>query len=79
MITASVLIPSCGHRGISGFKVTPAVGAVREPPLQLGLLFEALAKFILEQVALKQIIYQQPQTLTCHRTGETPVPPDSLE
>ena len=27
------------------------------------------------QVALKQVIYQQPQTLTCHRTGETPVPP----
>jgi transposase InsO family protein len=36
---------------------------------------EALEEAVLYQVALKQIIYQQPQTLTCHRTGETPVPP----
>jgi hypothetical protein len=31
---AQRLIPSCRHRGNSGFMVAPAVGAVSEPPLQ---------------------------------------------
>jgi hypothetical protein len=34
----TLLIPSCRRRGNYGFMAAPAAGAVREPPLQLGLL-----------------------------------------
>jgi hypothetical protein len=32
------IIPSCRHRGNSGFMIATPVGAVREPPLQFGIL-----------------------------------------
>ena len=32
------LIPSCRHKGNSGFMIASPVGAVREPPLHFGLI-----------------------------------------